>query len=78
MLSAARVSPSQRSEHRHYSIVRKFAAMRARIADERSNELQRRRLLRIVTGTDPVLDGGIAGASNDSEASFEARRIGTF
>ena len=30
---------------------------------------------RIVTGTDPMLDGGIAGASNDSEASFEARRM---
>ena len=26
----------------------------------------------------PVLDGGIAGASNDSEASFEARRTGSF
>src|SRR5215467_11567814 len=46
MLSAARVGPSQRSEHHHYSIARKFAAMRARIADERSNKLQRRRLLR--------------------------------
>jgi hypothetical protein len=33
---------------------------------------------RIVIGTDPMLDGGIAGASNDSEASFEARRMGTF
>jgi len=39
VLGAARVGLSQRSEHRHYSIARKFAAMRARIADERSNEL---------------------------------------
>jgi hypothetical protein len=39
VLSAARVGPLQRSEYRHYSIARKFAAMRARIANERSNEL---------------------------------------
>jgi hypothetical protein len=54
VLSAARVGPSQRSEHRHYSIARKFAAMRARIADERSNELQRRRLLRRTSAHNPV------------------------
>jgi len=54
VLSAARVSPSQRSEHRHYSIVRKFVGMRARIADERSNELQRRRLLRRTSAHNPA------------------------
>ena len=54
MLSAARVGPSQRSEHRHYSIARKFAAMGARIADERSNKLQRCRLLRRTSAHNPV------------------------
>jgi hypothetical protein len=33
VLSAAWVGLSQSSEHRHYSIARKFAAMRARIAE---------------------------------------------
>ena len=56
MLSAARVGPSQRSEHRHYSIAQEFAAMRARIADERSNELQRRRLLRRTNGATLTAD----------------------
>src|SRR5262249_20002679 len=44
----------QRPEHRHHSIVREFAAMRARISDERSNELQRRRLLRRASAHNPV------------------------
>jgi hypothetical protein len=42
---AARVGFSQSSKHRHYRIARKFPVMRARIANERSNELQRCRLL---------------------------------
>jgi hypothetical protein len=54
MLSAARVGLSQRSERRHYSIAQKLAAMHARIADERSNKLQRRRLLRRTSAHNPV------------------------
>src|SRR5262249_38857752 len=52
--SAARVGLSESSEHPHHSIARKCAAMRARIADERSNELQRRRLLRRTSAHNPV------------------------
>src|SRR5215510_2548353 len=45
-LSTARVGFSQCSKHRYYRIALEFAAMRARIAYERLNELQRRRLIR--------------------------------
>ena len=51
---AARVGLAQSSEDCHHSIVRKFAAMSARIADERSNELQRRRLLRRTSAHNPM------------------------
>jgi bifunctional non-homologous end joining protein LigD len=44
--STTRVGFSQCSKHRHYRIALEFGAMRARIAYERLNELQRRRLLR--------------------------------
>jgi len=54
VLSAARVGLAQSSEDCHHSIVRKFAAMRARIADERSNKLERRRLLRRTSAHNPV------------------------
>jgi hypothetical protein len=46
VLSTTRVGFSQCSKHRHYRIALEFGAMRARIAYERLNELQRRRLLR--------------------------------
>src|SRR5215468_9119573 len=45
-LGTARVGFSQCAKHRHYRIALEFGAMRARIAYERLNELQRRRLLR--------------------------------
>src|SRR5262245_682867 len=54
VLSAARVGLAQRSEDCHHSIVRKFSAMRARIADKRSNQLQRRRLLGRTSAHNPV------------------------
>src|SRR6476469_7701507 len=54
VLSAARVGLAQSSEDCHHSIVRKFAAMRARIADELSNKLERRRLLRRTSAHNPV------------------------
>jgi hypothetical protein len=54
VVSAARVGFSQSAKHRHYSICRKFAAMRARIADKRSNKLQRRRLLRRTRAHNPM------------------------
>src|SRR5215510_7642972 len=53
VLSAARVGLAQRSEDCHHSIVRKFSAMRARIADKRS-QLRRRRLLRRTSAHSPV------------------------
>src|SRR5262245_7539687 len=52
--SAARVGFSQRSKHRHYRIALEFAAMRARIAYERLNKLQRRHLLRRTSAHNPV------------------------
>ena len=54
MLRAARVGLSQGSKHHHYSIAGEFAAMRARIAHERLNKLQRRRLLRRTSTHNPV------------------------
>jgi hypothetical protein len=54
VLSTARVGFSQCSKHRHYRIALEFGAMRARIADERLNELQRRRLLRRTSAHNPV------------------------
>src|SRR6266550_1792145 len=53
-LSTARVGFSQCSKHRYYRIAREFAAMRARIAYERLNELQRRRLIRRTSAHNPV------------------------
>ena len=53
-LSTARVGFSQCSKHRYYRIALEFAAMRARIAYERLNELQRRRLLRRTSAHNPV------------------------
>src|SRR5437667_11729447 len=55
VLSAARVCFSQRSKHRQYRIALEFGAMRARIAYERLNELQRRRLLRRTSAHNPLL-----------------------
>jgi len=52
--STAWVGFSQRSKHRHYRIALQFGAMRARIAYERLNELQRRRLLRRTSAHNPV------------------------
>jgi len=54
VLSTARVGFSQCSKHRHYRIALEFGAMRARIAYERLNELQRRRLLRRTSAHNPV------------------------
>src|SRR5215469_502282 len=54
VLSTARVGFSQCSKHRYYRIALQFAAMRARIAYERLNELQRRRLLRRTSAHNPV------------------------
>src|SRR6266568_6599085 len=53
-LSTARVGFSQCSKHRQYRIALEFGAMRARIAYERLNELQRRRLLRRTSAHNPV------------------------
>jgi hypothetical protein len=54
VLSTARVGFSQCSKHRHDRIALEFGAMRARIAYERLNELQRRRLLRRTSAHNPV------------------------
>ena len=54
VLSAARIGFSQRSKHRHYRIALEFTAMRAGIAYERVNELQRHRLLRRTSAHNPV------------------------
>src|SRR5262249_28525016 len=54
VLSTARVGFSQCSKHRHYRIALEFGVMRARIAYERLNELQRRRLLRRTSAHNPV------------------------
>jgi hypothetical protein len=54
LLSAAWIGLSQRAKHHHYSIACEFAAMRARIAHKRLNELQRRRLLRWASSHNPV------------------------
>src|SRR5262249_30033302 len=48
------VAFSQSSKHRHYRIALEFGAMRARIAYERLNELQRRRPLRRTSAHNPV------------------------
>src|SRR6516165_2436087 len=53
-LSTARVGFSQCSKHRYYRVALEFAAMRARIAYERLNELQRRRLIRRTSAHNPV------------------------
>src|SRR5262245_34192630 len=53
-LSTARVGFSQCSKHHHYRIALEFGAMRARIAYERLNELQRRRPLRRTSAHNPV------------------------
>src|SRR5262245_65537812 len=53
-LSTARVGFSQCSKHHHYRIALEFGAMRARIAYERLNELQRRYLLRRTSAHNPV------------------------
>src|SRR6516165_8474050 len=53
-LSTARVGFSQCSKHRYYRVALEFAAMRARIAYERLNELHRRRLIRRTSAHNPV------------------------
>ena len=54
VLSATRVGFSHGSKHSHHRIAREFAAMSARIAHKRLNELQRRRLLRRTSTHNPV------------------------
>src|SRR5262245_29455513 len=54
VLSRARVGFSQCSKHRNYRVASEFGAMRARIAYERLNELQRRRLIRRTSAHNPM------------------------
>src|SRR5262249_34375129 len=54
VLSRARVGFSQCSKHRNLRVAMEFGAMRARIAYERLNELQRRRPLRRTSAHNPM------------------------